>query len=155
MKKTNAMRLLEQEGISYESVEYDGSDFHSGEEVARMTGEPSHLVYKTLVTHAGDERFVFVLPSDGELDLKKAANIVGVKKLEMLPVKELLDATGYVRGGCTSIGMKKDYPTFFHIDAEKEPYIYISGGKRGIQLKLNSDDLKNIIDMEYADILKE
>ncbi|MDO5713911.1 MAG: Cys-tRNA(Pro) deacylase [Tissierellia bacterium] len=155
MKKTNAMRILDDYGIPYEAIEYDGTSFHSGMEVASITGEPANLVYKTLVTHSKDQYFVFVIPSNGELDLKKGAEILGVKKLEMLPVKDLLHKTGYIKGGCTSIGMKKQYPTFFHQDAKKKEYIYISGGKRGIQLKLNANDLKNVMDIRFVDVLKE
>lgn len=152
--KTNAMRLLDQLGIPYESLTYECDEFVSGISTADLTGLPHELVYKTLVTTGKTgEHYVFVIPIEGELDLKKAAKAVGEKSVEMLPVKEITKVTGYVRGGCTAIGMKKRFPAVLDASAQGFDRIYVSGGKIGMQLKLRPEDLKRAAGAEYADVL--
>lgn len=152
--KTNAMRILEKKKISYEYMTYECEEFVSGVSIADQTGLPHELVYKTLVTTGkSGEHYVFVIPIEAELNLKNAAKAVGEKSVEMLPVKEITKVTGYVRGGCTAIGMKKQFPTVIDASAASLPYIYVSGGKLGMQLKLCPDDLKCAADAEYADVI--
>ena len=140
--KTNAMRLLEQKKIPYTVHTYDGEEFHDGVSVADMLGQPHEIVYKTLVTVAkSKEHYVFVIPIEAELDLKKAARAVHEKSVEMLPLKELTDLTGYVRGGCTCIGMKKQFPAVLDESAKQFPRIMVSGGRRGSQIEVNPEDL--------------
>lgn len=153
-EKTNAMRILDQLGIAYESKTYEAGEFIDGLETADKLGLPYDVVYKTLVTR-GDSRacYVFVLPIDRELDLKKAARTVGEKAVEMLPVKELTRVTGYMRGGCTAIGMKKPYKTVISDTARALPRIHVSAGKIGLQLELPPDDFCRAATAVYADIL--
>lgn len=155
-EKTNAMRILDRLGIVYEPKSYDcGGEFIDGLHTADSLGLPYDEVYKTLVTQgAGNEYYVFLLPMDRELDLKKAAKAAGVKSLEMLPVKEIQKVTGYIRGGCTPLGMKKQYPVFISITAKEKKAIHISAGKRGVQLALAPEDLIKAAEAEYAEIIK-
>ena len=142
-EKTNAARLLEAAGIKFELIPYEYSeDDLSAQSVAAELGEDIDLVFKTLVLR-GDRNgiFVCVIPGDFELDLKLAAKISGNKSCEMVHVRELLPLTGYIRGGCSPIGMKKAYPTFIHESALLYDFIYISAGQRGLQLKLDPWDL--------------
>ena len=142
-EKTNAARLLEEAGIKFELIPYEYSeDDLSAQSVAAELGEDIDLVFKTLVLR-GDRNgiFVCVIPGDFELDLKLAAKISGNKSCEMVHVRELLPLTGYIRGGCSPIGMKKAYPTFIHESALLYDFIYISAGQRGLQLKLDPRDL--------------
>ncbi len=143
IQKTNAARLLDAAGIGYELVPYvwDESDL-SAQHVAQQLGEPIEQVFKTLVLR-GDKtaEFVCVVPGNMEIDLKVAARISGNKNCEMLHMKELLPTTGYIRGGCTPIGMKKPFPVFIYESALLYDYIYISAGKRGLQLRINPADL--------------
>ena len=142
-EKTNAARLLEAAGIKFELIPYEYSeDDLSAQSVAAELGEDIDLVFKTLVLR-GDRNgiFVCVIPGDFELDLKLAAKISGNKSCEMVHVRELLPLTGYIRGGCSPIGMKKAYPTFIHESALLYDFIYISAGQRGLQLKLDPRDL--------------
>ena len=135
-EKTNAARLLEAAGIKFELIPYEYSDDDlSAQSVAAELGEDIDLVFKTLVLR-GDRNgiFVCVIPGDFELDLKLAAKISGNKSCEMVHVRELLPLTGYIRGGCSPIGMKKAYPTFIHESALLYDFIYISAGQRGLQL---------------------
>lgn len=155
MKKTNALRFLDQNKIDYEIVEYDPEDGVSGLDVARKTGENPENVYKTLVTVTKDkEHFVFVIPVLNELDLKKAAAELNIKKIDMLPQKDLLPLTGYVHGGCSPIGMKKEFPTYIDKSASGKKYIYVSAGKVGMQVKINPDNLVNLIKASYKDLAK-
>lgn len=143
MVKTNAARLLDAAGISYETIPYEYTeDDLSAQHVAAELGEEIERVFKTLVLR-GDKSglFVCVIPGDMEVDLKTAAKISGNKNCEMLHVKELLPNTGYIRGGCSPIGMKKALPTFIYESALLYDYIYISAGVRGLQLKLDPNDL--------------
>lgn len=148
-EKTNAARLLDAAGIEYELVPYSYSEEDlSAESVAAELNEPIEQVFKTLVLR-GDKtkEFVCVIPGDMEVDLKVAAKISGNKNCEMLHVKDLLTTTGYIRGGCSPIGMKKPFPTFIHESALLYDYIYISAGKRGLQIKINPQALIDFVKM--------
>lgn len=141
--KTNAARLMDAAGIKYELIPYDYTeDDLSAQHVAAELGEDIDLVFKTLVLR-GDRSgiFVCVIPGNFEVDLKVAARISGNKSCEMLHMKELLPNTGYIRGGCSPIGMKKAYPTFIHESAQLYDFIYISAGVRGLQMRINPLDL--------------
>ena len=152
--KTNAMRILDKNKVPYEYMTYECEEFVSGVMAADKTGLPHELVYKTLVTTGkSGEHYVFVIPIEAELNLKNAAKAVGEKSVEMLPVKEITKVTGYVRGGCTAIGMKKQFPTVIDVSASGMESIYVSGGKIGMQLKLNPDDLKAVAKAQYADVI--
>lgn len=154
-EKTNAARILDRLKIKYELVEYTvDPDNLAADHVANELGEPIEQVFKTLVLR-GDKTgiIVCVVAGNREVDLKKAAKVSGNKKVEMIAMKELLPLTGYIRGGCTSIGMKKHYPTFINEDAQNFPLIYVSAGKRGLQLKLSPLDLAKAADASFADIV--
>ena len=155
MTKTNAMRRLDAAKISYAVKEYevDEGDL-SGVHIATQIGLPFEQVFKTL-TARGDKTgvLVFCLPVDKEIDLKKAATITGNKKIELLPVKELLSVTGYIRGGCSPIGMKKKYPTYIDGSAKNFESITVSAGIRGAQLLLNTQALAEFVDAKFADIV--
>ena len=142
IQKTNVARLLDKAKVTYELIAYevDENDL-AAQHVADSLGEDIRQVFKTIVLH-GDKtgHLVCVLPGDCEVDLKKAARVSGNKKVEPLPLKELLPTTGYIRGGCSPIGMKKHYPTFFHQTALDFPYSYVSAGQRGLQIKLAPQD---------------
>lgn len=154
MTKTNAMRLLDAAGIAYRTAEYeyDESDL-SGKHAAQQVGLPEEQVFKTLVTR-GDKTglLVFCIPVSDELDLRRAASVSGNKKLEMIHVKELLPLTGYIRGGCSPIGMKKRFPTFVDETAQLFDSIHFSGGKVGCQIRMNPDDLARLVPFQYADL---
>ena len=151
--KTNAMRILDREKVSYTYQTYECSEFTDGINVADQLGLPHEQVFKTLVTIGKTGgHYVFVIPIAREIDLKKAARAVHEKSLEMLPLKELTKVTGYVRGGCTSIGMKKPFPTVIQREAQEMEWIYISGGKLGMQLRLSPLDLKKVTSAEFADV---
>jgi len=141
--KTNAIRLLEQQKIQFEVIEYETGDGQvDGISVAEKIGHPASRVFKTLVAKTSAQKlFVFVIPVAQELDLKTAAKVVGEKKIEMLPVKELLSYTGYVRGGCSPVGMKKLYPTVIDASAQEQGDIIVSAGKIGMQINVQLDDL--------------
>lgn len=154
INKTNVVRLLDKAKVSYELIPYevDESDL-SAVHVAASLGENVEQVFKTIVLHGEKSGyFVCVLPGDHEIDLKRAAKVSGNKKCELLPMKELLPVTGYIRGGCSPIGMKKHFPTYIHHTAEQYPYIYISAGQRGLQIKLNPADLLREARAEYAEL---
>ena len=138
IEKTNAARLLDRAGIGYELVPYTVNEEHlAATHVAEQLGEPIECVFKTLVLR-GDRTglFVCVVPGDHEVDLKAAARVSGNKKADLIPMNELLTSTGYVRGGCSPVGMKKLLPTFFHSTVADHPFIYVSAGVRGLQLKV-------------------
>ena len=154
MIKTNAARLLDAAGIHYELIPYEYTeDDLSAQHVAAQLGEDIDQVFKTLVLR-GDRTggFVCVIPGDFEVDLKVAARISGNKSCEMLHLQELLPTTGYIRGGCSPIGMKKPFPTFIHESALLYDYIYISAGQRGLQLKLEPRDLIGFVGAEMYPI---
>ncbi|WP_107924469.1 Cys-tRNA(Pro) deacylase [Lysinibacillus parviboronicapiens] len=152
--KTNAVRLLEQQKIQFDVMEYETGDGQvDGVSVAEKIGQPVSHVFKTLVAKAGAQKlFVFVIPVAEELDLKAAAKVVGEKKIEMLPVKELLGYTGYVRGGCSPVGMKKLYPTVIDASAQEQGRIIVSAGKIGMQIHVQLDDLIAVTKAQLAPI---
>ncbi len=138
INKTNAARLLDRAKIPYELIPYEVDENNlAATHVAEQLGEPVEQVFKTLVLH-GDRSgyFVCVIPGDKEVDLKLAAKVSGNKKADLIPMKELLPVTGYIRGGCSPIGMKKPFPVFLHETAMDYPFIYISAGVRGLQIRL-------------------
>lgn len=142
-EKTNAARLLDKAGIKYELIPYETDEEHlSATDVAASLGEDIASVYKTIVLR-GDRNgyFVCVVRGDSEIDLKAAARISGNKKAELIHVKELLPLTGYIRGGCSPIGMKKPFPTYYQADIMSQPYVHVSAGVRGLQLRISPSDL--------------
>jgi len=154
--KTNAMRLLDAAGLEYTGYEYDTSDGKiDGISVAHKVGMPEEIVYKTLVAQGtSHEHYVFVIPVAAELDLKKAARAAKEKSIEMIAVKEILPLTGYIRGGCSPIGMKKPYPTFIEEEAMLYQSIVFSGGKIGSQIQMSPEALAEFIGAEYAPLTK-
>lgn len=152
--KTNAMRILDSLEINYEYQAYECDEFIDGVSTADQLGLPHEQVFKTLVTQGNSRNyFVFVIPIEDELDLKKAAKSVGEKSVTMLHVKDITNVTGYVRGGCTAIGMKKQFVTRVEETAMLYDKIYVSGGKIGVQLCLAPDDLLRASQGEYASIV--
>ena len=155
MSKTNAIRILESHKIKFDTITYEvNEDDLSGETVAKKAGIDPEKVFKTLVC-VGDKtgHIVFCIPVTTELNLKKAAFASKNKKVEMIKQKELLPLTGYIRGGCSPIGMKKLFPTYIDETAQLFEQIYVSAGVRGTQMKLLSDDLLKIINGSYADLV--
>lgn len=156
LAKTNALRMLDAKGIRYEVHLYDNEDgaVH-GTAVAEKIGRPPETVFKTLVSHSGPSLYVFVIPVAEELDLKKAAKAAGEKKIEMLPLKDLLKWTGYVRGGCSPVGMKKLYPTFIDDSAEELETIAVSAGRIGMQMELAPGELAGMVAARFVNLTKE
>lgn len=151
--KTNVMRLLEQKKIPYKMHDYTQSGAIAGAEVARVLGENPDEVFKTLVTIGkSKQNYVFLVPVNKEINLKKAASAVGEKSIEMIKSKDLLGLTGYIHGGCSPIGMKKQFPTVVHNTAEGMENILFSGGKIGMQVEIKTEDFKKIINIKFADI---
>ena len=154
--KTNAMRILEKMKIPYEMLAYECDEFVDGVHTADVLGQPYEFLYKTLVTVGKSKaHYVFVIPIAEEIDFKKAAKAVNEKALEMLPLKDLTAVTGYIRGGCTAVGMKKKFPTVIQEDASKLEKIVVSGGRLGLQLILIPEDLKKASDAKYADVIRK
>ena len=154
IEKTNAARVLDRAKIAYELIPYLVDEEHlAATHVAEQLGEDIACVFKTLVLK-GDRTgyFVCVVPGDHEVDLKAAAKVSGNKKVDLIPMKELLPVTGYIRGGCSPIGMKKAFPTYIHASASEHPFIYISAGVRGLQLKLAPADLAAYVRAAFAEI---
>ena len=152
--KTNAMRILETMKIPFETHTYECDEFIDGIQIADMLGQPHDKVFKTLVTvGASKNYFVFVIPIAEELDMKKAARSVGEKNVAMIPVKDINQVTGYIRGGCTAIGMKKQYVTRVAEEAILQDTIIVSGGRLGMQIELKPDELLQAAGAEYADLL--
>ncbi len=153
--KTNAMRILESMKIPFQHYTYECEAFVDGLQIADSLNLPYEKVYKTLVT-VGNSRnyFVFVIPIAQELDLKKAARVVGEKNVEMIHVKDINRITGYIRGGCTAVGMKKQYVTRIDSSAQKQPAIIVSGGRIGSQIELAPEDLARAAHAEFADLTK-
>ncbi len=154
MIKTNAMRLLDQAGISYRAIEYEVDENNlGGEHVAELIGIPAEQVFKTLVVK-GEKKgiVVFCIPVNLEINLKKAACVIGDKKIEMLHVKDLLGTTGYIRGGCSPIGMKKKFPTYIDETAFLYDEITVSAGIRGCQLCISQEKLVEYLDASLCDI---
>lgn len=152
--KTNAARLLDREKIDYEVLQYETEDGKvDGVSVAAKIGAAPAEVYKTLVARGQDKQpYVFIIPVAEELDLKLAAKAAGEKKVEMLPVKDIMAVTGYVRGGCSPLGMKKQFPTYVAAQAEGLETIIVSAGKIGMQLKLKPAALLKASDAEFAEL---
>ena len=153
--KTNAMRILESMKIPYTHMTYECDDFVDGLQIADLLSLPYEKVYKTLVTVGNSkDYFVFVIPIACELDLKAAAKSVGEKSLEMIHVKDINKVTGYIRGGCTAVGMKKQYMTRIDISARSQEKIIVSGGRIGSQLELSPKDLARAAGAEFADVVR-
>jgi len=155
-EKTNAARLCDNAGVEYALIPYEtGGDHVDGKSVAKRLGLSEDEIFKTLVTmgKSGDIH-VFVIPVSGELDLKKAAKASGEKSIHMLPLKELLPVTGYVKGGCSPLGMKKHYPTFFDETIILLDRITFNAGRVGLQLQLVVNDLPAVLDYNVADLVK-
>lgn len=152
--KTNVMRVLEQKKIAYTAHAYEPDATMSGEEIALTLGEDPDKVYKTLVTQGKTgQYYVFVVPVKAELELKKAAKAAGEKAVAMIKQRELLPLTGYVHGGCSPIGMKKQFPTFIHDSAKDQEKIFVSAGKVGFQIELSPSDLAATVGCGFADII--
>lgn len=153
--KTNAMRILENMKIPFTHYTYECEEFVDGLQIADKLSLPYEKVYKTLVTVGSSKNyFVFVIPIAEELDLKAAARSVGEKSVEMIHVKDINGITGYIRGGCTAIGMKKQYVTRIDSSAKEQEKIIVSGGRIGLQLELQPEDLARASGAEFADIIR-
>lgn len=154
IEKTNAARLLDKAKIAYNLIpyEFDENDL-AAQHVADSLGQDIAKVFKTLVLHGDKTGYVVcVIPGDKEVDLKALAKVSGNKKVEMIPMKDLLSVTGYIRGGCSPIGMKKRFPTFFHSSATEHDIIYVSAGVRGLQIEIDSQELINFVQATVADV---
>lgn len=155
-EKTNVMRILEQKKIAYKNYEYGDTDAISGVEVAKVLHEDVNQVFKTLVTvGATKTNYVFMIPVHKELDLKKAAKAVSEKSIAMIKSKDLLPLTGYIHGGCSPIGMKKQFRTVVHHTATQYDTILFSGGKIGFQVEVSPKDLEKVVPYETADVIIE
>lgn len=152
--KTNAMRILDRNKIKYTLNTYECDNFIDGVSIADALGQDYGMSFKTLVTVGkSGQYYVFALPIAEELDMKKAAKVVGEKSIEMLHVKDINKVTGYIRGGCTPIGMKKQYPTVIHESAKIYDTIIVSGGRIGAQIFLAPDDLISVTGGKYEDVI--
>ena len=154
--KTNAMRQLDNLKINYTATEYEVEDGHiDAESVAQKIGRLPDEVFKTLVTISPSRKYyIFVVPATKELDLKKCAAACGEKSVEMIHVKDINSVTGYIRGGCSPVGMKKSYPTFIDQSGQELPEITVSAGKIGMQISLKPEDLQKACGGKWADIAK-
>lgn len=153
-EKTNVMRILDQKKIKHKTYSYVGTGAISGIEVAEVLGQNPKSVFKTLVTVGKSKNnYVFVIPVEKELDLKKAAKAVGEKSIDMIKSKELLPLTGYIHGGCSPIGMKKFFKTIIDISAEEYESIIFSAGKIGYQVEMSMEDLSKVIRFTTADLV--
>ncbi|MGP1446656.1 MAG: Cys-tRNA(Pro) deacylase [Candidatus Limimorpha sp.] len=155
--KTNACRILDQKKVPYELIPYEVDENDLGaQHIAEQLGEDIEAVFKTLVLK-GDKSgyFVCVIPGMAELDLKKTAKVTGNKSCDLIAMKELLPLTGYIRGGCSPVGMKKYFPTFIHLTCSNFDTIYVSAGQRGLQFKLSPSDLIQAVGMTVADLVIE
>ena len=149
--KTNAMRILDKNKISYETITYECDEFTDGLHTAEKTGAPVEQSFKTLVAQGkSKEYYVLVIPIAEEVDLKAASRVLGEKSIEMIHVKDITAVTGYVRGGCSPLGMKKKYKTIIQESAEKYSEIYVSGGRIGSTIKVNPVDLARAAGAEFA-----
>ncbi len=154
-KKTNVMRILEQNKAEFEVLRYECDSFMEGTAIAEKLGDPEEKTFKTLVTQGKSrEYYVCVVPVAEELDLKKAAKVFGEKSLEMIYVKDIFQITGYVRGGCSPIGMKKQFKTVIHESALSYDRIMFSGGRLGEQIKMSPRELEKIIGARFNDIIR-
>lgn len=157
LPKTNAARLLEHAGVQFGLIPYTvDSDHLEAQHIADELGEDINRVFKTLVLSGiGAGYFVCVVPGNHEVDLKKAAKVAGAKKADLIPMKELLPLTGYIRGGCSPIGMKKQFPTYFHESALDYEKIFVSAGVRGLQLEINPNELIKFVGAKTADLIAQ
>lgn len=154
IEKTNAARLLDKAKIKYNLIpyEFDENDL-AAQHVADSLGQDIAKVFKTLVLHGDKTGYVVcVIPGDHEVDLKALAKVSGNKKVEMIPMKDLLQVTGYIRGGCSPIGMKKRFPTYFHATAMQQDVIYVSAGVRGLQIEIAPQDLIDFVQAAVAEV---
>ena len=152
--KTNAVRILDRNKIEYELNKYECDDFKDGVSIADMIEQSYDMSFKTIVTVGKSGKYyVFAIPVDKEINMKKAAKEVGEKNIEMVHVKDINAVTGYIRGGCTPIGMKKNYPTVINESAKEHEKIIVSGGRLGLQIILKPDDLVKVTNGRYADII--
>lgn len=152
--KTNAMRILDKNKIPYETIQYECNEFIDGLHTAEKTGAPVEQSFKTLVVQGkSKEYYVLVIPIGEEIDLKTAAKVLGEKSVEMIYVKDITKVTGYVRGGCSLLGMKKQYPTIIHNSALDFDTVYVSGGRIGTTLKLNPIQLGKAVGARFEDII--
>ena len=155
-EKTNAMRILTQCRVPYEMHDYTSTGAISGSEVAKALGEDPEKVFKTLVTVGkSGSHYVFMIPVEKELDMKKGAGVVGEKYIEMIPSKDLLPLTGYIHGGCSPIGMKKTFMTVIDASAQNWPQIFFSGGRIGLQVEVPLGDLPRALRFTFADVAKD
>ena len=155
LNKTNAARLLDRAGVKYELIPYEVDENNlAADHVAQSLGEDINRVFKTLVLR-GDRNglFVCVIPGNAEVDLKKAARVSGNKKADLIAMKELLPTTGYIRGGCSPVGMKKPLPTFIHESCTDFDTIFVSAGQRGLQFKISPDSLMNVVNAQPVDLI--
>lgn len=151
--KTNAMRILDAKKIKYRHYEYD-PETTDGLLVASLVGRPREMVFKTLVTEAASKNhYVFVIPVGETLDLKKAAKVVGEKSIAMIKQKDLLALTGYIHGGCSPVGMKKQFRTVFHVTAKEQETVCVSAGHVGNQVEVPVSDLVSLVNGEFADVI--
>ena len=154
--KTNAMRFLDKNNIEYKIQTYECREFTSGTQTALALGQSPDMTFKTLVAEGKTGgHYCFLIPVDMKLDLKKASASVGEKSVQLIPVKDINKVTGYVRGGCTPIGMKKHFPTYIHETCITFPFIYISAGIRGLQIKIAPDDLIKETKAEICSLFTE
>ena len=152
--KTNALRELEAAGAAHEALFFEADGSMTGVEIALSQGEEVDAVFKTLVTVGkSGEHYVFLVPVACELDLKKAAAAAGEKAVAMVRSRELLPLTGYVHGGCSPVGMKKQFPVFIHETAGQQEHIFVSAGRVGYQIELAPDDLRKVVEGKYADLV--
>lgn len=152
--KTNAVRILDRNKVEYELNKYECDDFKDGVSIADMLEQSYDMSFKTLVTVGKSGKYyVFAIPVDKEINMKKAAKEVSEKNIEMVHVKDINAVTGYIRGGCTPIGMKKNYPTVINESAKEHEKIIVSGGRLGLQIILKPDDLVKVTNGRYADII--
>ena len=155
MEKTNVMRILDQKKINYNSYYYGNTDAVSGIEVAKILKQDDNQVFKTLVTVSVSKKYyVFMVPVACEINLKKAAKSVGEKSISMIPLKDLLPLTGYVHGGCSPIGMKKNFPVIIHQSAKNFSSIIFSAGKIGYQVDVSVSDLASLLSCQFSDIVE-
>ena len=154
--KTNAVRILDRSKIKYELINYECDEFIDGLHTAEATGAPAAQSFKTLVMQGKSKKYyVFVIPIAKEVDLKTAARAVGEKSIEMIHVKDLTAVTGYVRGGCSPLGMKKAFPTIIDASAKEYDDIYISGGRIGTSIRLDPKDLARVVNGEFVSVATE
>ena len=154
--KTNAMRILDRNKVPYEILNYECDEFIDGLHTAEKTGAPVEQSFKTLVAQGKSKQYyVFVVPIAEEVQLKQAAKVAGEKSVELIPVKEITKITGYVRGGCSPLGMKKQFPTVIHESAEAYPEIYVSGGRIGTSIKVEPQALAKVARAKFDDIIRK